>query len=142
MAKPLSEQLSELSIHVKNTEDAVSAAQKEAHDKILARMDQARTAAMAAVDRVNTDVRAAGDSTTKNWNVLKAKVAADMDALKSAVGQRKHELDAKRAETQAESLEWAAGFAIDYAISSVEQAKLALLDAIAGRVEADEARKS
>lgn len=142
MTKPLSEQLSELSIHVKNTEDAVSAAQKEAHDKILARMDQARTAAMAAVDRVNRDVKAAGDSTTKNWNVLKAKVAADMDALKSAVGQRKHELDVKRAETQAERLEWEAGFAIDYAISSVEQAKLALLDAIAGRVEADEARKS
>jgi hypothetical protein len=142
MAKPLSEQLSELSSHVKDTEDAVAAAQKEAHDKVIARREQARTAAMAAVDRVDRDVKAAGDSTAKNWNVLKAKVAGDIDALKAAVGQRKHERDVKRAENQAERLEWEAEFAIDYAISSVEQAKLAVLDAIVGRVEASEARKA
>jgi hypothetical protein len=37
---------------------------------------------------------------------------------------------------------WEAGFAIDYAVASIEQAKLAVLDAIAGRVEAEEARKA
>ena len=37
MVKRLSEQLSDLSVHVKNAEDAASAAEKEAHDKIAAR---------------------------------------------------------------------------------------------------------
>ena len=32
------------------------------------------------------------------------------------------------------------GFAIDYAVASIEQAELAVLDAIAGRVEAEQAR--
>ena len=33
--KPLSEQLADLSVRVKNTEDAAAAAQKEAHDKVV-----------------------------------------------------------------------------------------------------------
>ena len=37
-------------------------------------------------------------------------------------------------------LEWEAGFAIDYAIASVEQAKLAVLDAVDGRLAAEEAK--
>jgi hypothetical protein len=32
------------------------------------------------------------------------------------------------------------GFAIDYAVASIEQAELAVLDAIASRVEADQAK--
>ena len=49
---------------------------------------------------------------------------------------------AKRADRRADRLEWEAGFAIDYAISSVEQTKLAVLDAIDGRVEAEEAKQA
>jgi hypothetical protein len=37
MTKPLSEQLSDLSVRAKHAEDALSAAQKEAHDKIEVR---------------------------------------------------------------------------------------------------------
>src|SRR6202046_155629 len=44
-------------------------------------------------------------------------------------------LDVKHAENRADRLEWEAGFAIDYAIASVEQAKLAVLDAIDSRAE-------
>jgi hypothetical protein len=43
-AKPLSEQLADLSVRAKNAEDAVAAAQKEAHDKVVARKEQARAA--------------------------------------------------------------------------------------------------
>jgi hypothetical protein len=141
MAKPLSEQLAELSVHAKNAEDAVAAAQKEAHDKIVARRDQAHAAATAAIEKVDRYIKSAGDSATKNWNALKAKVTADIDAFKAGVAQRKRELDVKLAEKQAEGLEWEAGCAIDYAIGSIEQAKYAVLDAIVGRVEAEEAKR-
>jgi hypothetical protein len=39
-------------------------------------------------------------------------------------------------------MEWEAGFAIDYAIASVEQAKLAVLDALDGRVQAEEVKQA
>jgi hypothetical protein len=71
---------------------------------------------------------------------VKAKIAADMTALKADVARTKHNLDAKHAEKHAERLEWETGFAIDYAISSVEQAKLAVLDAVEGRVQAEQAK--
>jgi hypothetical protein len=140
MAKPLSEQLAELSVHAKNAEDAVAAAQKEAYDKITARRDQARAAATEAIEKLDKNIKSAGDSATKNWSALKAKVTADMDAFKAGVAQRKHKLDVKLAEEQADSLEWEADCAIDYAIGSIEQAKYAVLDAIVGRAEAEEAK--
>jgi len=73
---------------------------------------------------------------------VKAKVAADIAALKANVAEAKHDHDVNRAECRADRLEWEAGFAIDYAIASVEQAKLAVLDAIDGRVEAEQAKQA
>jgi hypothetical protein len=91
---------------------------------------------------VDRNIKSAGDRATQGWNTLKAKVTADMGALKAGVAQRKRELDVKLAEKQAEGLEWEAGCAIDYAIGAVEQAKYAVLDAIVGRVEAEGAKRS
>jgi sulfite reductase alpha subunit-like flavoprotein len=142
MAKRLSEQLADLSVHAKKAEDAVTAAQKETHDKIMARWEQARADATATTEKVNEKIQSVGDSAAKGWNARKAKIAADMDALKAKVVQKKHERDARRAESEADTLEWDAGLAIDYAIASVDQARLAVLDAVAGRIRADEARKA
>jgi hypothetical protein len=140
MAKKLSEHLAELSVRAKKAEDTVAAAQKEAHDKVEARRQQARAAATAAVEKVNQNIKSAGDTATRNWSAVKTKIAADMNALKAGAAQAKHDLDVTHAENHAKRLEWEADFAIDYAIASVEQAGLAAIDAIAGRVEAEEAR--
>jgi hypothetical protein len=140
MVKRLSEQLADLSVRAKNAEDAVVAAQKEAHDKIVVRKEQARAAATKAIETVNQEIKSAGNTVAGNLNVVRAKIDADMSALKANVAQVEHNLDMKRAETRAERLEWEAGFAIDYAIASVEQARLATLDAIVGRIEAEQAK--
>jgi hypothetical protein len=84
-------------------------------------------------------IKSAENTATANWSAFKAKVAADIDGLKTMVAERKQELDAKGAENTAERLEWEAGVAVDYAIACVEQAEVAVLDAIAGRSEADAA---
>jgi len=141
MDKRLSEQLAELSVRAKTAEDSVAAAQKEAHDKVVVRRQQARVAAKAAVEKVNQEIKSAGTTAAKDWNIVKAKIAADMSTLKADAAQAKHTLDVKYAESHADRLEWEAGFAIDYAIASVEQAKLAVLDAIDGRVDAEQARQ-
>jgi hypothetical protein len=138
MAKPLSEHLADLSVRAKHAEDSVTAAQKEAHDKVMARKEQARAAA--AAERVNNDIKSAENTATRNWNAVRAKVAADINSLKADVAKKKHDIDAKRAENYADRLEWEANVAIDYAIASVEQAELAVLDAIVGRADARQAR--
>ena len=142
MAERLSKQLAELSVRAKNVEDTVAAAEKEARDKVEARREQAHAAATAATEKVNQQVKTLKDNTTRNWNALQAKIAADIDALKAGIAERKHERDVRRTENYAERLEWEAGFAIDYAVASIEQAKLAVLDAVAGRVQAEEIRRA
>jgi hypothetical protein len=141
MVKQLSEQLADLSVRAKHAEVAFSAAQREAHDEIDARKQKARAAATAAVDKVNREIKSADDSAGRDWNTLKAKVAADINALKANVAEAKHDYDVKREERRADRLEWEAGFAIDYAIASVEQANLAVLDAIDGRAQAELAKQ-
>jgi hypothetical protein len=138
MAKRLSEQLSDLAARAKDAEDAWTAAQKEAHDEIAARREQAHASATAAIEKVNQQIKSIGDTATENWNVVQAKISADIDALKANVAQRKRERDRRRAENHAEMLEYEAGFAVDYAIASVEQAKLAVLDAVVSRMEVEE----
>jgi hypothetical protein len=142
MAKQLSEQLAELSVHAKKAEDSVAAAQKETHDKIMSRWEQARADAAATTEKVNQQIQSAGDSVAKDWNARKAKIAADMDALKAKVVRKKHELDTKHAEKEADRLERDARLAIDYAIAAVDQARLAVLDAVAGRIQAEEVRRA
>jgi hypothetical protein len=142
MSKRLSEQLADLSARAKSAENALDAAEKEAHDKILARKATAHAAATKAVEKVNQEIKSANTAAARDWSVVKAKVAADMAALKADVAEAKHDHDVKRAEKRADRLEWEAGFAIDYAIASVEQANLAVLDAIDGRAQAELARQS
>ena len=119
----------------------IGCGRKEAHDKIVARKEQAHAAATKAVEKVNQEVKSANDTANRNWSAVKAKIADDMNRLKVNVAHAKHEHDVKRAETRP-TVEWEAGFAIDYAIASVEQAKLAVLDAVDGRLAAEEAKQA
>ena len=141
MAK-LSEQLADLSVRAKHAEDAASAAQKEAHDKVMARREQARAAATAAAEKVERNiksvgdnVKSAGDAATKKWAAFQSKISNDLQSIKEGIAQKKHDLDVKHAEKHADRLEWEAGLAVDYAIAAVEQAELAVLDAVAGRMK-------
>jgi hypothetical protein len=140
MSKPLSQQLSELSVRAKNAEAAAATAQNAAREKAAALRDEARAALSAATDKVRQEVNTAKDQTSRDWTALQLKLKADADSLKAAVAAKKHEIDADRAEDAAEGLEREASVAIDYAIASIERAKYAVIDAIVGRIEAEQAR--
>jgi hypothetical protein len=142
MVRPISEQLSNLSVHAKHAEDAIASAQKEAHDKLMARREQSRAAVTEAIEKVDNDIKSIGDTAARKWSAAKAKITADLDALGENIAQRMHDRDARRAENYAERLEREATYAVDYAIASIEQAELAVLDAIIGRAEVEEARRS
>ena len=140
--KQLSEQLADLSVRAKQAEDAAAAAQKEAHDKVVASVAQAQASAEQAVQKVNQNIKSASDTASAKWNGLKAKIAADMDNLKSKVVQRKHDF------TTLNALELfpAAGrrrfFRHRLCHRIYEQAKVAVLDAIVGHIEVEKAKRT
>jgi len=140
MAKPLSDQLADLSTHAKNAEVAAAAARKEAQDKITVRINEAHASATAAVDKAKQSLKTVEATGARKWDAAKAKVAADVDDLKAHVATKKRALDAKVAEDEAENAETDASFAIDYAVATVEQAKLAVLNAISVRLDAEALR--
>jgi hypothetical protein len=79
---------------------------------------------------------------TGQWKALQTKVAADLDRLKVRRAQHQHEHDVKRAKDHADRMEREAGIAIEYAIASIEDAKIAVLDAVIANVEAQEAESA
>ena len=77
----------------------MAAAQKEAHDKLLARREQAHADATAAIQKIDRDIKGASDTVVANWNTLKAKAAAELEAWNAKVTQFKHDQGVRRAET-------------------------------------------
>jgi hypothetical protein len=140
MAMPLSEQLAKMSVQAKKAEDDFAAAKKETHAKMVAGREELRTAATQSVEKLKQDIKSGGSAISSDLSALKAKVSADGETLKANVKRWKKDLDAKRAESWADELEWEASMAISYAISAVEQAKLAAIDAAIARQEAMDAR--
>jgi hypothetical protein len=137
--KPLSEQLADMSARAKTAEDNIAAAKKEAREKVVARREQTRAAAAAAVARVENDIRSAGEDVAGQWQALKAKISADVERLKSDRAERKHERDVSRARARADRLAMEAEVAIDYAIASIDDAQVAVLDAVIADLEAQAA---
>jgi hypothetical protein len=129
MTKPLDQQLADLSVRAKKAEDAINSARKETRDRVVARREEFRAAAADAADRVDKDLRSAGASMEGDWTALRGKVAADIDRLKSKVADRQVELNASRLADRASRKESEACVAIDFAVASIENAKLAVLDA-------------
>jgi fibrillarin-like rRNA methylase len=60
--------------------------------RVVARKEQARAAAAAATEKVNNDIKSAENTATRNWNAVRAKVAADINTLKADVAHKKHDL--------------------------------------------------
>jgi hypothetical protein len=68
---------------------------------------------------------------------MKAEVAARMDALKTKIDNRGGQPDARAAEADADQAAAEAAHAIDYASWTVENARLAALDALDARAFSD-----
>ncbi len=107
---------------------------------MVTRREELRAATTQSVEKLKQDMQSASGAVSCSFSALKTKASADAETLKANVKQWKKELDAERAENRAD--DWEASMAVDYAISAVEQAKLAAIDAVIGRQEAIDARKA
>ncbi len=104
MTKRLSDLLEDLAVHARKAEDATAAAEKEGREKITARQQEAYAATKNAVEKVEQKVKSAGDLASRDLSTVKAKIAADLIALKEGVAHAGHELDVKHAQVRADRL--------------------------------------
>jgi ElaB/YqjD/DUF883 family membrane-anchored ribosome-binding protein len=133
-----SAQLDALQERAAEAKSAAQAAATESRDKLRQRIDQAEVDVNLAAKDVEERVGEAADKAQGKWAQMRADAAAKMDDVKAKIDKRGKELDAQAAATDAGWTENEALDAIDFASWAVDNARLAVLEAIDARIYADE----
>jgi hypothetical protein len=127
-------QLDGLEQRVADARIGVLAAATESRDQLKQRIDQAQ------VDR-NRDTADAQRSTEaparNKWKQMRADASNKMDEVKARIDKRNRQIDADAAANDADLAEADANDAIDYAAWTIDNARLAILDAIDARASAN-----
>src|SRR6266540_4230997 len=100
---------------------------------------------MDALQQHVTDTKSAAKAAAtarSKWAQMKSDADARMDDVKAKIDKRAQQLDARAAASDADRAEGDAADAIDYAEWTVDNARLAVLDAIDARAYADERAKA
>jgi hypothetical protein len=137
-----STKLDELQQRVAAAKSAAQAAATESREQLRRRIDQAQVDLDLAVKDAKQQAGAAAAGARSRWAQMKADAAAKMDNVQAKIDQRARQLDARAAADDADWAEANAADAIDYAEWTVDNAQLAVLDAIDARAHADELAKA
>ncbi len=133
----LSEQLADLSVRVGDIEARVAAfknEQKEMRDKKVSAM---KAEVEAAQDRLTSSIQEKSDEIASAWAEFNQSMKAKADAVRSTIEAKKDAIDAKRAEDRADQLEFNAAHSVNFALLAIEDAELAVAEAIDARIHAD-----
>jgi hypothetical protein len=133
-----SSQLDELQQHAAQAKSAVQAAATESRDQLRQRIDRAQVDLNLAVKDAKQQAGKAAAGATSKWAQMKADAAARMDDVVTKIDDRAGKIDAQAAATEADWAETDAVDAISYAEWAVDNAQLAVLDAIDARVYANQ----
>jgi hypothetical protein len=129
-----SSQLDALEQQVAVARSGVQAAANESRDQLRQRIDQAQADQNQAAKNAKDSAEA---STTSKWKQMRADAAAKMDDVKARMDKRSQQIDADIAATDADMADADASAAIDYAAWTIDNARLAVLDAIDARAYAN-----
>lgn len=140
--RSLPEQMADLAGRARHAEELLAAARSEPHDRVLEWREEARVTAHDLAHKIDDDIRAAGSVLSGPWHALRTRLAADLDRWRRGHAERRHDRNLQRATDRAARLESEATVAIDYALASIEDAKVAVLDAVLAELEAAEAMNS
>jgi hypothetical protein len=125
-----SAQLDNLKKRVDDTVATVKAAAKEDRDQLEQRIQKAEVDANLALKDTKQKAGAAGAKAANKWDQAKADAAARMDDAKAKIAKRNQQMDAAAAATDAELAEDDATAAINFASWAVDNARVAVLDAL------------
>jgi ribulose 1,5-bisphosphate carboxylase large subunit-like protein len=134
--KPLSQQLSDLSVRAKKAETDAAAAKTEEHAKIEARVQKLHADADARTAKVDAAAAAAKDKSVEQWTTLQKQIKAHNERVRADIAANKAEHDAARAVRKADRAEDNAAAAIAFAYDAIDYAESAVLDAVMARSDA------
>jgi len=137
-----SAQLDALQQHVAQARSAVQAAASESREQLRQRIDQAQVDIDLAAKDAQEQAEQAADRARGKWAQLKVDAAAKMDNVQAKIDKRAQQLDAKLAANAADDAEADAADALDFAEWAVDNAQLAMLDAVDARAHADQLAKA
>jgi len=133
-----STQLDVLEKHAADAKAAAQAAATETRDQLKQRIGQAQGDLSAAAKDAKKQASEVEAAESSKWRRMKADAAGRMDDIKAKIDKRSDQIDAGMAADDADWAESDASAAIEYAEWVVDNARLAVLDAIDARVYADQ----
>jgi ElaB/YqjD/DUF883 family membrane-anchored ribosome-binding protein len=133
---PLPSNIAELQDLAKRIQEDAEAVRTEAREKLDARREDIRTHLTERMERLESNLQKAADKGGKDFVAFREKVKNDRQRLKDKLTERRDAYRAFFADASEEERQLGAAIAIDYAIATVQQARLALLDAVSDRAEA------
>ena len=133
----VSDQVDALQERAAELKSSFEQARRESREQVKARINETRADIAARQGATNKKAQQAAGRAQSGWKAMQADAAAKMQALQDRIDRKREQNDAKMAEQDAEFAEVNASDALDYAAWAVEQAELAVLDAVDARASAD-----
>jgi ElaB/YqjD/DUF883 family membrane-anchored ribosome-binding protein len=133
---PLPSNIAELQDLAKRIQEDAEAVRTEAREKLDARREDIRTHLTERMERLESNLQKAAEKGGQDFVDFREKVKSDRQRLKDKLSERKEAYGAFFANANDEERQLGAAIAIDYAIATVQQARLAVLDAVSERAEA------
>jgi hypothetical protein len=133
---PLPSNIAELQDLVKRIEEDADAVRTGAREKLDARRDDIRTHLTERMERLDSNLEKAAAKGGQDFVAFREKVQSDRQRLKDKFSERREAYGAFFANASEEERKLGAAIAIDYAIATVQQARLAVLDGLSDRAEA------
>jgi hypothetical protein len=129
----LSEQLNDLSVRTKKTEDVIDAART----RNRAALESQHATLQMAVDKAAARAANTGATISSKWHEMRSTLDGQFASMRAEVDERRAERDVKRAEHRADRAEQDAADVIDFALYALDQAEYAIVDAVLARADAD-----
>lgn len=133
----LSEQLAEMSARAVRAEERVESLKTETLKKRDTDVAALQSSVEAARSNFESSVKSKGDEIAAAWTDLNSSMRARAEAVKSAVMSKKEAIEAGHAQLRANKLEANAAATIAFAVLAIEDAELAVADAMDARMIAD-----
>ncbi len=134
----ISDQIDALQKRVADLKSSFEQSRHETNEQVKARLSHAKADITTRESAGKEKAEKAADRTQNQWKSMKADAAARMQAARDRVDRKRDEHDVKKAERDAEDAEEDAAGALDYATWVIDQAQVAVLDAIDARTWADQ----
>ena len=136
--KALSEQLSDLSDRVKKAEDFVTIARAKNRAALDSQRDLLKSSIGESKAKAEASAAATQSKVQSWWDDTRSTVDGQFETLRARLDERRAEHDVKEAAQRADDSEEDAVYAVEFAISMLDQAEYAVADAIIARADADD----